>query len=432
MTDCLSFQDYDVLPANYPAHDLSPVSLLSRIYRHLNAQIERQSSVVVRATIAFLLTITSQEYFKEVAQSVGFGVRMADKALKSKSKPSGLYELDLEEGEEEEEDIFDLLDRIETSFPDFFPEKVLQALPAAQKSLVLLKIARPDHPILSKPANNSHISHIRWLWTAAEIAAAWDGLPLPPDSLAPPSLEPRSSLSPTTASLSYKPELLGFRVFDLEPGDSTTVPSMQLKSSSTSILERFMSNFPPALPSITPILSNLTSLVFKDLMTHSESLSSALLDVFIDSPGMLNFRSHLVILRSFLLVTDPSFRSRLLDALFSDAGEYTVNSTAHYLSVQSVRHRQKHSKLPKEVNQPWAVGLSPNLLERESWPPVGSDLSFFLRTVIVDSLEIGDDDEGGTSHHDPVVKEAGWRLGFAIRDLPTGPGRDKWLDPLCM
>ena len=31
-----------------------------------------------------------------------------------------------------------------------------------------------------------------------------------------------------------------------------------------------------------------------------------------------------------------------------------------------------------------------------------------------------------------VVEEAGWRLGFAIRVLPTGAGSDKWLDPPCM
>lgn len=31
-----------------------------------------------------------------------------------------------------------------------------------------------------------------------------------------------------------------------------------------------------------------------------------------------------------------------------------------------------------------------------------------------------------------VIEEAGWRLGFAIRDLPVGPGRDKWLNPLTM
>jgi hypothetical protein len=78
------------------------------------------------------------------------------------------------------------------------------------------------------------------------------------------------------------------------------------------------------------------------------------------------------------------------------------------------------------------MGLSPNLLERETWPPVGADLSFFLRTVIVDSLDKPKETEDGKVEREQVVDEAGWRLGFAIRDLPTGAGRDKWLDPLCM
>lgn len=79
--------------------------------------------------------------------------------------------------------------------------------------------------------------------------------------------------------------------------------------------------------------------------------------------------------------------------------------------------------------QPWAVGLASALLEREIWPPVGADLSFFLRTVIVDSLE---DTQRGHNLPKQVVNDASWRLGFAIRDLPIGPGRDRWLNPLCM
>jgi hypothetical protein len=53
-----------------------------------------------------------------------------------------------------------------------------------------------------------------------------------------------------------------------------------------------------------------------------------------------------------------------------------------------------------ESKNPWAVGLVPHLLERETWPPVGADLAFYLRTVIVDSLDWNgpesrkDDEEG--------------------------------------
>jgi hypothetical protein len=52
-----------------------------------------------------------------------------------------------------------------------------------------------------------------------------------------------------------------------------------------------------------------------------------------------------------------------------------------------------------------------------------------LRRVIVDSL---DDTQRGHKLPKQVVNDASWRLGFAIRDLPVGSGRDRWLNPLCM
>ncbi|KIM78944.1 hypothetical protein PILCRDRAFT_10863, partial [Piloderma croceum F 1598] len=106
-------------------------------------------------------------------------------------------------------------------------------------------------------------------------------------------------------------------------------------------------------------------------------------------------------------------------------------------------NHDKSDNSPVEENRQWAVGLAPALTDRESWPPGGADLSFLLRTVIVDSLdegrlegddrgEDGDVDEKGNlggSGRNVVLEEAEWRLGFAIRDLPVGAGRDRWLNP---
>ena len=39
-----------------------------------------------------------------------------------------------------------------------------------------------------------------------------------------------------------------------------------------------------------------------------------------------------------------------------------------------------------------------------------------------DGSELGDDE---------FWDEADSRLGFAIRDLPSGTGKEKWLDPTC-
>jgi hypothetical protein len=334
------------------------------------------------------------------------------------------YQLDADDEEEEgEEDILDLLDNVETTFPTFFPQNLLQVLPAAEKSLVLLRIAQPDHALLNTPMGHSSV---RWLWTVEQIMASFNGLPLLSGCGTSPLSIPLP-LSPASVGISYKPELSDFQVFDLEPGLSIRESSLNINDSSAQVLRSFIRHFPDTLPSITPTFSELTALMFKDLLHHASTLSSTLLSLFITSEDNLNFYSQLVLLRSYLLIAAPSFKSRLLAALFSDAGEYEVDQSPHSMSIRSLR--QKSSKF-KESNQPWAIGLSPNLLNRETWPPVGADLSFFLRTVIVDSLEKGKDTEE-VAGRKQVTEEAGWRLGFAIRDLPTGPGRDKWLNPLC-
>ena len=373
--------------------------------------------------IAFILTGASQEYLNEVGRSIGFGGQPPQRLPKASSEMGDRYQLDADEEEEGEEDIFDLLDKVETTFPTFFPQNLLQVLPAAQKSLVLLRIAQPDHSLLNTQMG---VSSIRWLWTVEEIMASFNSLPLPSEyGTSPPSIP--LPLSPTSVEIFYKPELSDFQVFDLEPGLSI---GESINDSSGQLLHAFIRHFPETLPSITPTFSELTALMFRDLVHHASTLSSTLLSLFITSTDNLNFHSHLVLLRSYLLIAAPSFKSRLLAALFSDAGEYEVDQSPHSMSIRSLR--RKPSKKLKESKQPWAVGLSPNLLDRETWPPVGADLSFFLRTVIVDSLEKGKETEEEIAGQKPVTEEAGWRLGFAIRDLPTGPGRDKWLNPLCM
>jgi hypothetical protein len=240
----------------------------------------------------------------------------------------------------------------------------------------------------------------------------------------------------STPQQSYKPEIEEeFRVFDMDPGDFQAQSALQVVDRSATILDRFIQRFPARLPSITPTLPHLTLLVFHKLLEHASTLSSTLLSIFLTSSNNLNLQLHLSLLRSYLLVTAPAFKSKLLGALFSDAGEYGVDTTPHSMSLRSIRRRPNGSKksVVKESKQPWAIGLSPDLLEREIWPPVGGDLSFFLRTVIVDALNNGkpmDDEEERKKTH-IVVEEAAWRIGFAIRDLPTGHGRDKWLNPLC-
>jgi hypothetical protein len=280
--------------------------------------------------ISFILTNASQEYIHGVALSVGFGGQPTEKVFNPSAKQTE-YEFDAyDEDEDEEEDIFDLPDQTETSFPTFFPDAVLHALPAAQKSLVLFGLAQPDHPMLISPPKNAFI---RCLWTTQEITAAWNGSALPPNPGTIISTPP----SPAFLANAYVPEIADFITFDFEPGTSGLGSSLQIKDNSYVTLSRFIDNFPASLPPITPTLAELTSLTFKNLLDHA---STALLDLFINSLGILNFRCHLIALRSYLLMASPSFKSRLLSALFSDTGECEFDITTHSMSIQSLRGKR--------------------------------------------------------------------------------------------
>lgn len=337
------------------------------------------------------------------------------------------YSLDDEE-QEKEDDLFETIEHLEDKFPDFFPSELLDILPAAQKSLILLQAAQSDHPILKRTVTQEVI---KWFWKESEIEAAWAG--------ATPNI---SGVDVDNSHLESSPNIIGeekpafslFKLFDLEPGSNFGMTTPVGKENiSFQPLQVFIDSFPESLPPITPTLSHLTSLVFAQLVQHASRLSSALLTIFLSSSDTLNFQAHLLLLRSYLLLTAPPFKSRLAAALFSDSDSSDHTNKGHSMSIRSLR--RKPTKKMSESELPWAVGLAPALLERETWPPVGADLSFFLRTVIVDSFETGkdglEDDTDISTGRQRVQEEAEYRLGFAIRDLPVGPGKDKWLNPLC-
>jgi hypothetical protein len=366
--------------------------------------------------LAYILTCTSNEYLSRVAQSVGYGPQPPQR--QERIINLALDEYTLDEDIEGEEDIFELLERVNDDYPSFFPPELLTILPAARRSLILLRKARPDHPLLTRPAQQAEL---RWFWRKEDIEAAYFSTQKVYHAQATQTNE--MELLSEGPAQEYIPGLEGLKVFDMEPGSSTQNTSLTPRTTMNPVQD-FIDAFPDFLPPITPTFSHLSSLVFSDLLQHSSTLSSALLDLFLNHPAELNFRSHLVLLRDFLLVTSSSFKLKLSFALFSDKEDYEIDNKNRTLSLQTLRQRKQIT----ESTQPWAIGLASALLEREIWPPVGADLSFFLRTVIVDSLEYP---QGGWDLPKQVVNDASWRLGFAIRDLPTGSGRDKWLNPLC-
>ncbi|KIK67495.1 hypothetical protein GYMLUDRAFT_37627 [Collybiopsis luxurians FD-317 M1] len=385
-------QDQGLPPPEYQNIIASPHELLSLIYEHLHNHIERQSSHSVIATFAFILTESCNEYFEDVSRSIGFGGsgQSVDKVGSPLSK----------------------------HYPTFFPPELIAALPIAQQSLKLLRAAQPDHVLLQK---SKLFSNIRWFWTSDQILAAVNGGNFSGHIKTDAAIKVRaqSPLSSTT----YLPELAEFQVYDLEPGCfiGQSCFDASYTSAPTLALENFIALFPPSLPPMAPTLAHLTSLVVKPLLSHATTLSNTLLSLFLTLPPPLDIHSHLHLLRSYMLLMSPSFRTRLSAALFSDTGDFDADvKSSHRLSLG-------RGSQPAELRrQTWAVGLAPALLQKATWPPMDTDLSFFLRTVILDSFEVDSNEETRRSRAEEIEN----RLGFAVRDLSTEPGQDAWMNPL--
>jgi hypothetical protein len=373
---------------------------------------------------------------------------------------SDLFDDD-EDGDEDDGLFEDMDGQQEEEFPTFFGPELAGALRTARKSLVLLRAAMPDHPLLSGAAALQR--EVLWLWNEEDIEAAWAGTGRPVTREDEDNTQWNAESPSNFALKTYEPELAAqFGVFDLEPGTSSSIfasvsfpgNNVPMSTSLSTPIQLFMSRFlkSSTLPALTPTLAHLKALTFAPLVSHASELSRALLGLFLfNSPSAshqisnlnLNFSEHLVLLRSYLLLTSNTFKSRLAAALFSDSGEYDVQSAEVNIHAPA-RQIKSNNNNTVETDKQWAVGLAPTLTDRESWPPGGADLSFLLRTVIVDSLDEGrldgfdvDEGEGGdmrgadASGRGAVAEEAEWRLGFAIRDLPVGAGRDRWLNPTC-
>ena len=258
---------------------------------------------------------------------------------------------------------------------------------------------------------------------------------MPLESLVSESSEPTTPQQADSGEgvAKYKLELLDLRVYDLEPGSHGTNPSL------LEPVRRFMNNFPERLPAVTPTICDLTNLVFSPLAEQASILSQAVLDIFLTplpsispTPAVdLHIHSHLTVLRSYQLLASHSFKSKLSAALFSDSEDWISGGKR---SAWSLAARGSKRGTPELVSDDkvWPVGLSASLLEKDSWPPGGTDLSFFLRTVVVDAMEMMRPRARSPKTTTPTAyEESEWRIGFAIRDLPSGKGQDKWLDPSC-
>ena len=409
---------------------------MSHIYESLERHFERRSSRTITALLAYILTATSKDYFTNLGESLGLLETSRPPWLRTGPQFKSCRRRGVGDTLPLDDDEFDQASLSSTSedvveqedLPTFIPHDLAEALPAARKSLRILQTVDPGHYLCS----NSDVEMCQWIWTSVEVERIWN-------SQDQCHQEDIVDNSPDTNILTempvhplrqYQPELAQFQLFDLEPGTHLNKDKASPYLSSTGpSLPGFLASFSDCLPTLTPKLQHLATVVLQPLFTRTSVLSRALLKVFLAS---LQFEMHLILLRSYMLFTFPPFRSRLIDALFSHTvafeplGSGIRTQTAARLGLQDSR-----GVADRAANMGQAIGLGHGLVKRDTWPPGGSDLSFFLRTVIVDSLEERKVMIDNTVS-DNIWREGEFRLGFALRDLPIGDGKARWLNPMCM
>lgn len=376
----------------------------------------------MQAIFAHMLTVVSRDLIEQTCHSLGYGKQLLSSYGHENlvtSDQSLLIGISEDGGDVPNEDADDDL----RPLPPFFPPELIEGLDAARKSLKLLKAAQENHPILAEAET---YPSIRWVWRDDQVFAAWSGANARiPDA--------KANVLPTLVSEdTVDSALAAFHVFDLEPGTGTEHLTHDKSQVSLNNLEDFIASYPNTLPSLTPTLPQLCSLVFLPLVEHASRLSNTLLSLLLSPASHLHIPTHLQLLRSYLLLASHGYKSRLIGALFSDSDDCKETSEVQlFLSRPTLTSKPNES----EDTRIWPVGLASTLLQRDTWPPVGTDLSFLLRTVIVDSLELRMDTDDSVNPDQAsrsrrrIMEEAEFRLGFAIRDLPADTGREKWLNP---
>lgn len=345
---------------------------------HINAGSSRLS----KAMFAYILTIMSRVYFKQLASTVGYGI---------------LDQTDELERPETTLDDDDALHDIHRSqaYPSFFSPSAYHSITVAQKSLKLLKAAAiaPQSLDSRKPVHT-----IQWVWTSDALYNIFED-----ESVGSVGLHTSSDSVDQVPSLDrhvYPESLSQFETFDLDPRPSATL--------SSATFGQFLKVYPLQLPNITPSLQLLSQTVTSPLFTHVRSISKSLVDIFLSESSPYHLPTHLELLKSYLLMTSPAFKLQLQQALFA------FGATAS----------------DQVFGGHYVAGLSPKLTADGSWPPAGSNLSLSLRTVILDALaqEYGGGASCSSLVTQKIIKEAEWRLGFAIQDLPVNSGHAQWLN----
>ncbi|KAI0081856.1 hypothetical protein K474DRAFT_1655722 [Panus rudis PR-1116 ss-1] len=250
------------------------VALLSYLYDRVDECFSTRTPQHLTAQVAFLLTVSSVPYFRDVGASIGY---YAENALSS-----GLPEQSKHR-----------------EHPSFFSKQMAEEIWSAQQSVAFLQIANPEHPLLRV----KHALSVQWHWSLSS--------PIQPDS------GPISPLMSSTSRIqqpAYVRELRGLSSFDSVP--ITVHAQTRLPWRLGDEYRRFSKDFPRSLPPSLPTLDNLSTVVLRPLKLHAQLLSRTLLDMLLSPTSDYCILPHLQLLHSYLLVTSGALQEQLQKTLF--------------------------------------------------------------------------------------------------------------------
>lgn len=245
----------------------------------------------------------------------------------------------------------------------------------------------------------------------------------------PPVTRPPSGPSSPAKMTAAEKDKDFWALFNLPPGSNLGFKTSSLWAPASedeldAFVQRHSRTDEPLLPDDSPTLElYISTHLLAPLLAHASLISRALVSLYIDD---LNFLDHLDVLRAFWLGGDAGFTERVGAALFgkdqAGVGE----------ALGMGRRARTRARLGLETGDgdlpqgEWGVGLGLGLSDRNRWPPGGAELTYALRTALLDD-EIADLCSRGT-----VWENLEDRVSFAVRSLPENDEhrrRARWLNP---
>ncbi|KAF8271255.1 hypothetical protein EI94DRAFT_1797237 [Lactarius quietus] len=273
-------------------------------------------------------------------------------------------------GDEDDQDDNESISSNSTKgFPSFISSDATEILVRAKKSLKFLSSAQPDHTLLRQSLLAGEF-HGSGQMKMSRLHGATKIVILTQSSTG--SLRLRGLMGNRILTLEQ------FKVFGLEP-----------------------ENFPPHFPLNSNAIASLRPCV---IAPHS-TLYSSLWCAYISA--------------AFASVTPAP--ARLQAALFSDSDDWDFEGSTVRAMAKSM-----HSK-SKKPTASRGSGLSGLLASDSDLQKETPGLLAVLTELLPAHHSLGFS-EGQSK----IFAEAEFRLGFAIRDLPAGSGRERWLNPSCI